>query len=152
MFIPIVAAVTEYPELKKGESFLIKDKNITLLGIGKDLDSVLLCVNNEIAILSGSKTVNGVGISLRDAEEDVVSLKVIYKCPNCVCAEDCSNRLCIRNSPTDAPEEKQEINKTIEPKIIKINNQPEAKSRALPFVLALALIVVILTAIFVKKK
>ena len=89
-------ALTEYPTLKPGESYLIKDRNVTLIGISYDENSILLCINNEKAIVSDSTTVNKVSVSLRSVDNAQARLKLEYKCSNCICSNDCSNKLCIK--------------------------------------------------------
>ena len=153
VLVPVVAAVTEYPELSKGESFLIKDRNITLLGISADSESILVCVNNEIGIISDSKTINSVGISLREIIDNKASLKISYKCPNCICSDDCSNKLCgakrkggnaVQNQFSTLPAEPRTINIT--------SSRPAAESETSLFVLAaLILIIAIPILILIKK-
>jgi|SRR3989344_5338211 len=153
VFIPIVAAMTEYPELKKGESFLIKDKNITLLGISMDSESVLVCVNNELGIISGSKTINNVGISLREITDNEASFKISYKCPNCVCSDGCSNELCSIKRESDIAVQTQISALPIEPKTINLTSSRQAaESGTSLFVLvALILVIAIPVLILIKK-
>ena len=155
-------AATEFVSLDQNESFLIKDKNITLLGISDDEKSVLVCVNNEKAILSSDKTLNKVGLSLRKANETSARLKISYKCPNCVCSSDCSNDLCSSKAASEitANEEgnesaKQEII-TQKAKNIRITKEnpsqiTKEKSASMAIALAFILILFIIFLILIRK-
>ena len=151
--IPIAAAITEYPDLSKGESFIVKDKNITLLGISMDSESVLVCVNNEVGIISDSKTINGVGISLRGITDNEASLKISYRCPNCVCSDGCSNKLCSAKKAGEAAVQAQDNASIAKPRAINItSSKPAAESETSLFVLlALMLIIAIPILILIKK-
>ena len=48
----LVLAKTETVEMKEGESFEIKDKNVTLIKFDPEDDKIIVCVNNEKAIVS----------------------------------------------------------------------------------------------------
>lgn len=116
-------ALTEYTELIIGESYQIKDKNITLIGISSDEESLIVCVNNQKEILSNDKTINEIGLHIRDTNKTSASLKITYKCPNCICSSECSNKFCVgdkkEEKPTKTSKEK-EVNGSSEKSIEQI--------------------------------
>lgn len=157
----IAYAITEYATLAPGSSYIIKDKNITLMGISDDEESVLICVNNEKAILSEDRTINDVYLSLRKVEDDSADIKIEYKCPNCICSKECSNELCNQKSKEINPLEKNENGSgTIEKitpsiiKNIKIKNKEmpkDVQDSSAAIVIALILLIFIIALVIIKK-
>src|SRR3989344_5292418 len=89
----LVSAVDMSVILDKGESVVIKDKNVSL--VDSLNDKILICVNGEKRIIEEglSKKVNGVLIEVKKANFEEVSLKLSYRCGDCLC-DDCSNEVC----------------------------------------------------------
>ena len=89
----LVSAVDMSVILDKGESVVIKDKNVSL--VDSLNDKILICVNGEKRIIEEglSKRVNGVLIEVKKANFEEVSLKLSYRCGDCLC-DDCSNEVC----------------------------------------------------------
>ncbi len=87
--------------LEKGQSVLIKDKNVSL--VDSLNDKSLFCVNGEKKIIEEglSKRVNGVLIEVKKANFEEVSLKLSYRCGDCLC-DDCSNEVCFVECRSDA--------------------------------------------------
>ena len=92
----LVYATSEVIDLKIGDSFLIVDKNITLINIDDKDDKVILCINNVKVIVNRNldKTVNDVIISVRSIDENSTRVKFERKCKKCVCDDSCLNNLC----------------------------------------------------------
>ena len=105
----LVLAKTETVELKEGESFEIKDKNLTLIKFDPDDDKIIVCVNNEKAIVSDEidKSVNGVTIHIKSVKKDYAKLELTRRCTSSKCScektdEDCSNIECFHECDSDA--------------------------------------------------
>lgn len=159
--ISIAYAITEYATLNQNSSYIIKDKNITLLGISDDEESVLICVNSEKAILSEDRTINNVYLSLRKVEDGSADIRIEYKCPNCFCSKECSNELCYKtaketNTPSKNKTESNAIEKVTSSTIknIKIRNnelQKNMQDSSLAIAIALILSIFIIALIIIKK-
>jgi len=96
----LVSAVDMSVILDKGESVVIKDKNVSL--VDSLNDKILICVNGEKKIIEEglSKRVNDVLIEVKKANFEEVSLKLSYRCGNCLC-DDCSNEVCFAECKSD---------------------------------------------------
>jgi hypothetical protein len=104
----LVLAKTETVELKEGESFEIKDKNLTLIKFDPEDDKVIVCVNNEKAIVSDriDKSVNGVTIHIKSVKNNYARLELTRRCTSSKCScekteEDCSNVECFHECNSD---------------------------------------------------
>lgn len=94
----LVNATTKTIDLREGDSFLIRDKNVTIIDTNKD-DKVKICVNNIMNIISDSdkKFFNGVYIDIRFIENNITKVKLDRDCikNNCSCDESCNNDKCL---------------------------------------------------------
>ena len=103
-----VTAATERITLNKGESLFLNQKNITLLNADFKNDNVLICVNNQKAIVSDEEMVNGARIEIKDViDEGTAELEIEVESCNddsCKCTIDCTNNLCITTS-SEPPED-----------------------------------------------
>ena len=91
-----VEAKTDYATLEVNDSFLFRGKNITLLSINSFDNKVVICINNEKAIISEDRNVNTIGVHLRDVDSDKVKFRFDNPCKDkeCECDDSCSNHLC----------------------------------------------------------
>jgi len=89
----LVNAATERITLRMGENIIMQDKNITLVTTSED--AIVVCVNNEKKIVTGSSTVNGVSVIIEEANRNSAELRLQYECKtDCYCKEDCNNNQC----------------------------------------------------------
>src|SRR3989344_3736467 len=95
LILPTAYAVRSIDvELKPGESFFLDGKNITLLdSVNK---STMLCINNEIFIVSKDKRASDVYFDFRKATYEKASFKVQFDCNHdCQCdGTECNNDVC----------------------------------------------------------
>jgi len=105
----LVLAKTETVEMKEGESFEIKDKNVTLIKFDPENDKIIVCVNNEKAIVSDEldKSVNGVTIHIKSVKIDYAKIELTRSCTSSKCSceetsEDCSNVECFNECDYDS--------------------------------------------------
>ncbi|MBI2107325.1 hypothetical protein HYT57_05065 [Candidatus Woesearchaeota archaeon] len=95
LILPVTYAVRSIDvELKPGESFFLDGKNITLLdSVNK---STMLCINNEIFIVSRDKRVSDVYFDFRKSTYEKASFKVQFDCNHdCQCdGTECDNDVC----------------------------------------------------------
>ena len=100
ILIPAIYAITIKDTLKPKESIVLRDKNVTLISTTDD--SIKVCVNGELAIVSkSSRTVNGVFINIISSSNREARLELSYSCTNCVCDESCDNTICLNECETD---------------------------------------------------
>ncbi len=86
----------ERVELGNGESYLIEDKNVTLVKSDSKNDAAIFCVNGKKGLVGEdkSKNVNGVYIELIRLSRTSAIIDVSYDCKKCSCVE-CSNEACL---------------------------------------------------------
>lgn len=85
-------------DLKPGESFFLDGKNITLVNsVNK---STMLCINNELFIVSRDKRVSDILFDFRKATYDKASFKITFDClHDCQCdGDECQNNACLFDS------------------------------------------------------
>jgi len=97
IILPLVLAKTDTLQMQKGESQLFYGNNITLLNFNEEEDSIIVCINNKIKIVTDSAVVNGVSVDIRRVTPEFAEFKVDYRCSGreCDCDASCSNELCI---------------------------------------------------------
>jgi len=79
-------------------SFVIDNKNITLIRFDTAYGNALFCVNGikDIIKEDESKNINEVFIDIFDIGANEVITDIVYKCRDCICEEDCDNSICFR--------------------------------------------------------
>lgn len=102
MSVLTVSATTEKIDLKVGESFTIRGRNVMVLALNEEDDKVVVCVNNQKAIISEEGRVGEVRIKILNIVEDgfnpedsYARLELENDCRDCVCNGDCDNSQCI---------------------------------------------------------
>ncbi|MBI2667967.1 hypothetical protein HYX17_04340 [Candidatus Woesearchaeota archaeon] len=92
-----VNATTETIDLREGDSFLIRDRNVTIIDTNKD-DKVKICINNLMSIISDNdeKLFNGVYVDIRHIENNITNVRLERNCieRDCSCDENCNNNRC----------------------------------------------------------
>ena len=159
----LVSATTETINLDIGESFVIRDKNVTLVNINEDDEKVIVCVNNEKAIVEdneGEKLVNGVYVEVKSVDRNDARLEIERDCEynDCECESDCNNNLCFAQKEEIIQEtQKVEEIKTIENNVneneeilVIKNTQPQSNNGLL--ILGIVFLLVIITFIIIKRK
>jgi|TARA_Y100000310_G_scaffold9719_2_gene10450 LPXTG-motif cell wall-anchored protein len=160
----LVSATTETINLDIGESFVIRDKNITLVNINEDDEKVVVCVNNKRAIVEdneGEKLVNGVYVEVKSVDREDARLKIERDCDDndCECESDCSNNLCVTKKEGTTQETqnieeikdiKDNINQEDEEIIVIRNTQSQSNNGLL--ILGIFILLVIIIFIIIKRK
>jgi len=92
VFSGLVTALERDATLKTGQSYVIEDKNVTLVDANED--SFILCVNGNKYLLNDDKTVDGLFVNVRqkDLGEVKVTFSIDKQDKTCV---DCSNEECV---------------------------------------------------------
>ncbi len=113
LILPVSAARIN---LMEGESYYKDGRNVTLLGIDNKRDKVLVCVNNERAILSRErqKTVKDVGLLVKSVSTEQARIDVKVYCEDCECNGNCLNTECIKAGETVEEEIEEGILEEIE--------------------------------------
>ncbi len=96
--LAVVSAV-DRATLESGNSFLMEDKNVSLVRTDSKHEAAIFCVNGEKGIVREDETrrVNGVYIELMDVKENIARVELTYECSrNCVCDSGCNNDLCFK--------------------------------------------------------
>ncbi len=115
----LASATTETIDLKVGDSFLIRDKNITLINADDDDEKIVVCVNNikSIVNIDENKWVNNVYFDIKNVDKNIARIKIERDCKNCICDNSCNNDLCFDkeslNENLETKEEIKEDNKEI---------------------------------------
>ncbi|MFH1209162.1 MAG: hypothetical protein V1663_00010 [archaeon] len=89
-----VYAFTEQIVIFKGDSFLMSNKNVTLIDVFEDEDTIVVCVNNQKAIVSNGETFNGVKFDIEDIKDNYIDVYLKTTCTDCICDENCLNDRC----------------------------------------------------------
>src|SRR3989344_7358337 len=85
IILPLVLAKTDTLQMQKGESQLFYGKNITLLNFNEEEDTIILCINNKIKIVTDSAVVNGVSVDIRRVAPEFAAFRVAYRCSGREC-------------------------------------------------------------------
>lgn len=113
--LPIVGAKVIDKTMYKYDSYMKDGVNITLMGINKDNNKFLICVNNEENIV----TIDGISkqyftIKVEDINKDNVELSIDIdrncKTENCKCEGYCYNKRCFQNEKYIPHVENESIN------------------------------------------
>ncbi|MBS3171386.1 hypothetical protein J4449_02110 [Candidatus Woesearchaeota archaeon] len=108
LILPVNAARVN---LIEGENYYTDGRNITVLGIDNKRDKVLVCINNERAILSKErqKTVNDVSLLVKTVSDEKIRIDIKVYCEDCECNENCLNTECIKAGENVEEEIEKEI-------------------------------------------
>ncbi|MBL7147800.1 MAG: hypothetical protein ISS82_03170 [Nanoarchaeota archaeon] len=95
IIIPLANALIETHIFFVGDSFEVSGKNVTLIAIGEtdDEDSLVVCVNNQKAIVTDEQEFNSVEFNFEDIQNNYAQLKLKFPSSG-TCDESCSNILC----------------------------------------------------------
>ena len=163
MLLPLVLGAAETVEFEVEDSYLIKDKNVTLLDINYDEDKVILCINNQKSIFSDDKDkyFNNMQIDVKSINDDKAKIRIERSCSNCVCDDSCKNDLCVvtkedkevlketTEKDTSIPKETQESN---EKEIIIVSQKPAQQNNSLPLILFLILAIILIFLVVIRKR
>jgi len=143
----ISSAKTIEEELRDDESINVPGYNITLLTVGANKKSLVVCINNERYILNkeSRKEIENLKIEPARIYEDYARFKITYSCESCKCDESCSNALCFSR------EKEESIDEIIEEDDGGKNNV-EKRENIKSVSMLLFLIVLILLALLVTKR
>jgi len=95
VYLAQVSAETSRVKLGIDQSILLKDKNLTVLGIDTKNDKILACINGQRYILSEKGSIGDAYIELKSVKSDYVDLELQVSCKKCSCIGDsCSNAAC----------------------------------------------------------
>jgi hypothetical protein len=95
VYLAQVSAETTRAKLGIDQSILLKDRNLTILGIDTKNDKVLACINGQRYILSEKLNIGDAYIELKNVKTDYVDLEFKVSCKKCSCIGDsCSNAAC----------------------------------------------------------
>ncbi|MDD5254344.1 MAG: hypothetical protein PHG05_04595 [Candidatus Nanoarchaeia archaeon] len=162
ILVSLVLAKTESIDLELGQSYLIDNKNITLLRINPQEDKVILCINNENVILSedAGKNLRNIVLELKNIySNEKIRLKMDSTCKDCKCDENCLNSNCYKTTAeitggttiiNEIEQEQKPIElevKNYKPKIV------QKETNLLPVTIVIILLIIIaLIAIAIRKK
>tara|TARA_Y100000310_G_scaffold343159_1_gene449547 strand:- start:60230 stop:60724 length:495 start_codon:yes stop_codon:yes gene_type:complete len=163
MLLPLALGAAETIEFEVGDSYLIKDKNVTLLDINYDEDKVILCINNQKSIFSDDKDkyFNNMQIDVKSINDDKAKIRIERACSNCACGDSCKNDLCVvtkedkevlketTEKDTSIPKETQESN---EKEIIIVSQKPAQQNNSLPLILFLILAIILIFLVVIRKR
>ena len=92
---PIIIYAAERATLEAGQSYLLEDKNITLIKLDSKHDSAIFCVNGKKGIVGedNAENINEVYIELIRLRLTSAMIDLSYDCNKCSCVE-CSNEAC----------------------------------------------------------
>ena len=145
----LVNAKTVQEDIYENSNLEVPGYNISLLSVGNDQKSIVVCVNNDKQIIDKRerKIFEKLRIEPLRIYRDYATVEITYSCQSCTCNESCSNSLCFKDSP-------DKINETEKEPEIEENNQVEQKGdikiiSILLFILVLKLLMILL---FRKKK
>lgn len=135
--------------LNLNESYSDDGRNITLLGIDNKRDKVLICVNNERAILSKErqKTVKDVSLFVKKVADDEIRVVVKVYCEECECDNTCLNTECIKFGEVLQEEIEEEILEEIVETNLESNNEVIENPGLSASNISLALAILILFAV-----
>ncbi len=124
LILPLVLAKTDTFQMQKGDSQLFYGKNITLLNFNEEEDSIIICINNKIKIVTDNALVNGVSVDIRRVTPEFAEFRVDYRCSGreCDCDASCSNELCI---PRDQCSNDSDCNDNDETTLDKCEDSPK---------------------------
>ncbi len=105
--ILLVSASTEKVTFTSLSSFIIDDKNVTLIKINDKNDVALFCVNGVKNIVAEDeyRTINQVYIEVTSLKDSSVATKLTYDCDDCACDEECDNSVCFDEEEIEEFEE-----------------------------------------------
>lgn len=81
--VPVIFAKTQTVTLDKGESFVIENINVTLIDYDKGDEKLLVCVNDQRAILSDDKRVDNVYFEIKSFKSNGVKIVLEADCDDC---------------------------------------------------------------------
>jgi len=110
LFGVLLVNAAEKVNLLTGSSYLIDNKNVSLIIVDVEDEVAVFCVNGVKSIVGEDryKLVNGVGIDLVSVKKNKISASLTYRCRNgCECI-NCDNSVCF-----DKEEEENEIEESV---------------------------------------
>src|SRR3989344_5081211 len=110
----IVQAKTIEQEVRYLDSYEIAGNNLTLIGIGNDKKSIVICVNNERSIIERGNEIEISNLKIEPLTIYDLSakLKLIYSDEDRECDESCSNTACLGSVAEEIEEPRQPSNFT----------------------------------------
>ncbi len=86
--MPFSHGKSETVVIEKGESLVIENINITLVDYSKKKEKLLVCVNNQRAILSDDKRIGSVYFDLKIFRNNGVKVELDADCDDCVVSDN----------------------------------------------------------------
>ena len=153
----LVSATTGIIDLRKGESYLLIDRNITLINLNEDDDKAIICINNVKTILDKriDKRLNDVFVDIKDLDNDFARLKVERDCDKkCECDESCDNDLCfdIIKNFVEKTENNEDNEKDYREKIIKAESLESQNNNSVYIIGFIALLIILIVSVFLTRK
>ena len=168
LMIVVFVVAQEQVTFVPGKSYVIDDRNITLVKSNDKEETAVFCVNGfkGIALEDKIQSVNDVYITLTKVEGITVDVELDYRCDDCICDETCNNQQCFDTEETTEetpPEEEvedvedvvEEIEETDEPSLgetleTSVIEQPNVGTVSIVF--AVLIIVVLALGLFIFWK
>ncbi|MBS3150330.1 hypothetical protein J4425_00795 [Candidatus Woesearchaeota archaeon] len=147
----IVQAKTIEQEVRYLDSYEIAGNNLTLIGIGNDKKSIVICVNNERSIIERGNEIEISNLKIEPLTIYDLSakLKLIYSDEDRECDESCSNTACLGSVAEEIEEVQAEEIEEVQAEEIEEPRQP---SNFTSISLGLMILAVVLLIIFFSKK
>jgi len=105
--VPLANALVITEVFFIGDSFEALGRNITLMGIGGDNDTLVICVNNQKAIVRDEELFNSVEFNFQNIENNYAQIELNFPSSG-ECDESCSNTLCFLSG--QEPQNETELN------------------------------------------
>jgi len=86
--VPIGYARTKTVILDRGDSYIMENINLTLIDYRKRDDKILVCVDDERAIISDEKRVGEIYFEIRSFRDDGVKLTLDADCDDCIVSDN----------------------------------------------------------------
>lgn len=120
LLAPFSSARTKTLILDRGDSYVFEDVNITMIDFNKKRDKVLVCVDNERAIISDEKRVGWVYFEIKSFRDDGVKLTLDADCDDCVVSDNSECFTAKNSTLTLLTEEIKDYDENISDENIKI--------------------------------
>ena len=86
--MPFSYGKSETVILDKGDSFVIENVNVTLIDYNKKKEKLLVCVDNQRAILSDDKRINSVYFEIKSFRDNGVRIQLETDCDDCAISDN----------------------------------------------------------------
>ena len=133
LLAPFSSARTKTVILDRGDSYVMENVNVTLIDYRKKDDKVLICVDNERAIISDEKRVGKIYFETRSFRDDGVKLTLDADCDDCIVSDNSKCFIAKNSTLTLSAEEiKDKEENTSDENIIEIIESNETSADKKP--------------------